>query len=205
MELLSILIVVVILLVSIVIHEIAHGATAYWLGDYTAKVAGRLTLNPLAHIEPTISIIMPLVCIIAGLPVIGGAKPVPVNTRKINGGEWGMALVALAGPLSNFLLALIGYGIFSLLNISSGLFGSILVLFVKINLGLMLFNLLPIPPLDGSKIIYPIAPEFVQDIIEKLEKNSWLVFVIILLFTAQISAVIGMVQSWILSFFVAIF
>jgi Zn-dependent protease len=116
-----------------------------------------------------------------------------------------MALVALAGPLSNFLLALIGYGIFSLLNISSGLFGSILVLFVKINLGLMLFNLLPIPPLDGSKIIYPIAPEFVQDIIEKLEKNSWLVFVIILLFTAQISAVIGMVQSWILSFFVAIF
>ena len=205
MELLSILIVVVILLVSIVIHEIAHGATAYWLGDDTAKVAGRLTLNPLAHIEPTISIIMPLVCIIAGLPVIGGAKPVPVNTRKINGGEWGMALVALAGPLSNFLLALIGYGIFSLLNISSGLFGSILVLFMKINLGLMLFNLLPIPPLDGSKIIYPIAPEFVQDIIEKLEKNSWLVFVIILLFTAQISAVIGMVQSWILSFFVAIF
>ena len=205
MELLSILIVVVILLVSIVIHEIAHGATAYWLGDDTAKVAGRLTLNPLAHIEPTISIIMPLVCIIAGLPVIGGAKPVPVDTRKINGGEWGMALVALAGPLSNFLLALIGYGIFSLLNISSGLFGSILVLFVKINLGLMLFNLLPIPPLDGSKIIYPIAPEFVQDIIEKLEKNSWLVFVIILLFTAQISAVIGMVQSWILSFFVAIF
>ena len=205
MELLSILIVVVILLVSIVIHEIAHGATAYWLGDDTAKVAGRLTLNPLAHIEPTISIIMPLVCIIAGLPVIGGAKPVPVNTRKINGGEWGMALVALAGPLSNFLLAFIGYGIFSLLNISSGLFGSILVLFVKINLGLMLFNLLPIPPLDGSKIIYPIAPEFVQDIIEKLEKNSWLVFVIILLFTAQISAVIGMAQSWILSFFVAIF
>ena len=205
MELLSILIVVVILLVSIVIHEIAHGATAYWLGDDTAKVAGRLTLNPLAHIEPTISIIMPLVCIIAGLPVIGGAKPVPVNTRKINGGEWGMALVALAGPLSNFLLALIGYGIFSLLNISSGLFGSILVLFVKINLGLMLFNLLPIPPLDGSKIIYPIAPEFVQDIIEKLEKNSWLVFVIILLFTAQISAVIGMAQSWILSFFMAIF
>ena len=205
MELLSILIVVVILLVSIVIHEIAHGATAYWLGDDTAKVAGRLTLNPLAHIEPTISIIMPLVCIMAGLPVIGGAKPVPVDTRKINGGEWGMALVALAGPLSNFLLALIGYGIFSLLNISSGLFGSILVLFVKINLGLMLFNLLPIPPLDGSKIIYPIAPEFVQDIIEKLEKNSWLVFVIILLFTAQISAVIGMVQSWILSFFVAIF
>ncbi len=205
MELLSILIVVVILLVSIVIHEIAHGATAYWLGDDTAKVAGRLTLNPLVHIEPTISIIMPLVCIMAGLPVIGGAKPVPVNTRKINGGEWGMALVALAGPLSNFLLAFIGYGIFSLLNISSGLFGSILVLFVKINLGLMLFNLLPIPPLDGSKIIYPIAPEFIQDIIEELEKNSWLVFVIILLFTAQISAVIGMAQSWILSFFVAIF
>ena len=205
MELLSILIVVVILLVSIVIHEIAHGATAYWLGDDTAKVAGRLTLNPLAHIEPTISIIMPLVCIMAGLPVIGGAKPVPVNTRKINGGEWGMALVALAGPLSNFLLAFVGYGIFSLLNISSGLLGSILVLFVKINLGLMLFNLLPIPPLDGSKIIYPIAPEFVQDIIEKLEKNSWLVFVIILLFTAQISAVIGMAQSWILLFFVAIF
>lgn len=205
MELLSILIVVVILLVSIVIHEIAHGATAYWLGDDTAKVAGRLTLNPLAHIEPTISIIMPLVCIMAGLPVIGGAKPVPVNTRKINGGEWGMALVALAGPLSNFLLAFVGYGIFSLLNISYGLLGSILVLFVKINLGLMLFNLLPIPPLDGSKIIYPIAPEFVQDIIEKLEKNSWLVFVIILLFTAQISAVIGMAQSWILSFFVAIF
>lgn len=200
-----ILIVVAILLVCLTVHEIAHGLTAYWLGDDTAKVAGRLTLNPAAHLEPFMSIILPTICVITGSPVIGGAKPVPVNSRKLKGEEWGMALVALAGPLSNFIMAFVAFAIVMIFNVNQGLVSHILVYFVQINLGLMLFNLLPIPPLDGSKIIYPIAPEFVQKGIRRLEQNPIVVFVMILFFSTEISKLIGLVQVGILNFFYWIF
>ena len=205
MELVGIFIVIIILLVSLVIHEVAHGLVAYWLGDDTAKIEGRLTLNPLAHVEPVLSVVIPALCIMANSPIIGGAKPVPVNYQKIKWHEWGVALVALAGPLTNFILAFVAYGIFSILNISSGLLGGILLLFVNINLGLMLFNLLPLPPLDGSKIIFPIAPDFIQDIIQKMESNSLLVFFVIIIFSNYISAGIHFVESYILTFFQWIF
>ena len=205
MELVEIFVVIIILLVSLVVHEIAHGLVAYWLGDDTAKTEGRLTLNPLAHVEPVLSVVIPALCIMANSPIIGGAKPVPVNYQKIKGHEWGVALVALAGPLINFILAFVAYGIFSILNISSGLLGGILLLFVNINLGLMLFNLLPLPPLDGSKIIFPIAPEFIQSMIKKVESNSLLVFFVIIIFSNYISAGIHFVESYILTFFQWIF
>ena len=204
-------IVFVVTLFSMILHELMHGLTAYWLGDDTAKNGGRLTLNPLKHIDPFLTILLPLIMAVMGGPIFGGAKPVPFNPSRVRGGEWGAALVGIAGPLTNLVLAFIFYVVYALLpaSWSASPVGEIVNLFalygVQVNLGFFAFNILPIPPLDGSKIIYPIAPEFVQDIIEKLEKNSWLVFVIILLFTAQISAVIGMAQSWILSFFVAIF
>ena len=205
MELVGIFIVIIILLVSLVIHEVAHGLVAYWLGDDTAKTEGRLTLNPLAHVEPVLSVVIPALCIMANSPIIGGAKPVPVNYRKIKWHEWGVALVALAGPFTNFILAFVAYGIFSILNISSGFLGGILLLFVNINLGLMLFNLLPLPPLDGSKIIFPIAPEFIQSMIKKIESNSLLVFFVIIIFSNYISAGIQFVESYILTFFQWIF
>lgn len=205
MDLFIVLIVVGILLFSLTIHEIAHGLMAFWLGDDTAKNEGRLTFNPVEHLEPFMSVILPTLCILTGTPVIGGAKPVPVNPRKLKGEEWGMALVALAGPLSNFIMAFIAFAFFSVLNMGEGFAAIVAVYFIKINLGLMLFNLLPVPPLDGSKIIYPIAPEFIQKGIRSLERNPLVIFAIILLFSTQISGLIGIAQSAILSFFYWIF
>lgn len=205
MDLMMILMVVVILVVCLTVHEIAHGLVAYWLGDDTAKVAGRLTLNPFAHLEPFMSFMLPMMCVMFGTPVIGGARPVPVNSRKLKWGEWGVALVALAGPLSNFLMAFVAFGIFSIFNINQGLPAYILAYFVRINLGLMLFNLLPIPPLDGSKIIYPLAPEFVQNFFKNSEKNLLLIFMLILIFSTQISALVGLGETQILAFFYSIF
>ena len=97
----------VIIVFSMVLHELAHGYVAYWLGDDTAKNDGRLSLNPLRHIDPVMTIFIPLLLALTGMPVFGGAKPVPVNSHKVRGAEWGFALVALAGPLTNFILAFI--------------------------------------------------------------------------------------------------
>ena len=100
-----VVIVLVITVFSVVLHELSHGIVAYWLGDRTAKDAGRLTFNPIKHIDPYMSILVPVILYILGAPVFGGAKPVPVNYHNLKGREWGMALVALAGPFTNFLLA----------------------------------------------------------------------------------------------------
>ena len=97
----------VIILFSMVLHELSHGLVAYWLGDTTAKEDGRLTLNPLKHLDPFMSVLLPMMLYFMNAPVFGGAKPVPVNSRNLKGKEWGMALVALAGPLMNFILAFI--------------------------------------------------------------------------------------------------
>ena len=105
----QIVIVLVIAVFSVILHELAHGLVAYWLGDKTAKEAGRLTLNPIKHIDPYMSILVPVVLFILKAPVFGGAKPVPINSRNLKGKEWGMALVAIAGPLTNFLVALISF------------------------------------------------------------------------------------------------
>ncbi len=150
-----------VLIVSVMIHEIAHGWTAFILGDPTAKLAGRLTLNPIKHIDPVGSIVVPLVLsLLPGGVVFGWAKPVPYNPYNLKVKN-GPAYVALAGPASNFIIAII----FSLL-IRSGLGVSllgiqalpILSIIVLINIMLGLFNLIPIPPLDGSTILFSFFP-----------------------------------------------
>ena len=108
-DILYIVIILVIVVFSVILHELAHGLVAYWLGDRTAKDAGRLTFNPIKHIDPYMSIIVPVVLYILKAPVFGGAKPVPVNYHNLKWHEWGMALVALAGPLTNFILAFIAF------------------------------------------------------------------------------------------------
>ena len=102
-----VLIILIIIVASVILHELAHGVVAYWLGDSTAKDAGRLTLNPLKHIDPYMSILVPVVLYILNAPVFGGAKPVPINPQNLKWKEWGMALVAIAGPITNLLLAFI--------------------------------------------------------------------------------------------------
>ena len=108
-NILTIICIIVIILISMMLHELAHGVVAYLLGDDTAREEGRLTLNPLKHLDPFLSLILPLFLLISGGPVFGGAKPVPVNSRNLKYGVWGMALVAIAGPFTNFLLAFLAF------------------------------------------------------------------------------------------------
>jgi len=154
--LLDTLILIIVLLFSMVFHEVAHGYAAYKLGDPTAKYAGRLTLNPLAHLDPVGSFLFPLFTLIITLgrgPVFGWAKPVPINPYNFSDQKWGELKVSAAGPGINFLIALFFGSLvrfFSLPLTILDIFSFICIY----NLFLMLFNLLPIPPLDGSHILF---------------------------------------------------
>lgn len=154
----------IILLFSVMIHELAHGYVAYSLGDPTAKYEGRLTLNPLKHLDPFGSVILPLLLFIAGSPFLfGWAKPVPVNPYNFSDKKYGDLKVSFAGPASNFGLAII-FGLIlrflpdSILAMSPGILIALTII-VFINIWLGLFNLIPIPPLDGSWILFSILPE----------------------------------------------
>jgi len=183
-------------LFSMILHEIAHGLVALWQGDHTARLSGRLSLNPLKHIDPWMTIIVPLILALSGGPIFGGAKPVPVNTRNLKHGEWSMALVAIAGPLTNILLAFLSF----LLWIATD--WDVCVQGVAINLGFAVFNIIPIPPLDGSRVLYAFAPDFVRDIMNKIERyGTTLVFVLIVLFGTALGTYMGTVEEFILNIF----
>ena len=201
----GVLIAFVIVLVSMIFHELAHGLVAYWLGDDTAKSEGRLTLNPTKHLDPFLSILLPLMMFISGGPVFGGAKPVPVNSRNLKHGVWGMALVAIAGPLTNFVLALggflIGYYTGAFMT-GVGIWGEILADVVTINLGFGVFNLIPIPPLDGSRVLYAIAPDGVRNVMAQMERWGILVVMfLVVLAPGVISAIMGGAINGILEVF----
>lgn len=170
-DIVSIVIVLGAILVSMTLHEAMHAFVGYWLGDDTARLQGRLTLNPLKHIDPFLSIILPLGMALIGGPIFGGARPVPFNPHNVRGGEWGAALIAVAGPLTNLLLAFVAFGVWALVGYGTGaLFGVVVAQFVWVNLGFFLFNILPIPPLDGSRVLYALAPEFVRRGMELIEQ-----------------------------------
>jgi Zn-dependent protease len=156
----GIIIGIIILVFSAILHEVAHGFIAYKLGDPTAKIAGRLTLNPLPHIDPVMSVAVPLLLIISHSPLIfGAAKPVPVNPLMLREGRKDVALVALAGPLTNIILALVGSLFIRFLGPISPDTIPVLTIIVFYNLVLGFLNLIPIPPLDGSKFFSIILPE----------------------------------------------
>jgi Zn-dependent protease len=163
------------LVVAVILHEISHGVVAYAYGDDTAKRAGRLTLNPIPHIDPLGSIILPAMAVLANLPVLGWAKPVPVNPARLRNPRKQMLIVGLAGPLTNFALmvaAAVPAKIIlagaspdfcpsrslTFIDPHRSLTGDILASFAVVNLLLGLFNLLPIPPLDGSSLIERVLP-----------------------------------------------
>lgn len=155
------LIIIAVLILSIVIHEVSHGFMANWLGDPTARLAGRLTLNPISHIDPVGSVLLPALLVFMGSPLlIGYAKPVPYNPYNLRNRKWGEALVAFAGPGVNLILALV-FGIIFQIAASQGASDAFLELsqhIVHLNVLLALFNLIPIPPADGSKVIGPFLP-----------------------------------------------
>ena len=150
----------IVLLFSIVIHEIAHGSVAYYLGDPTAKHAGRLTINPLKHLDPFGSVILPLLLLLVTFgrgPIFGWAKPVPINPYNFRDKKWGNLKVALAGPGSNLAIALCFGFLLRFFNLPLQ-FLNLLSIIVILNLLLGIFNLIPIPPLDGSHILFSLLP-----------------------------------------------
>lgn len=149
----------IVLIFSIMIHEIAHGAMALKLGDDTAQKLGRLTLNPLKHIDPVGSIILPAILLLFQSPfLIGWAKPVPYDPRRLRDPRTGSALIALAGPASNIVIAVF-FGLLLRLSIVPAASATLIALIVYLNLLLAIFNLIPIPPLDGSKLLFYFLPQ----------------------------------------------
>lgn len=168
---------VVILIISVILHEVAHGYMADWLGDPTARLAGRLSLNPLKHIDPIGSIVVPIITSFAGF-TFGWAKPVPYNPYNIvNNRRRAELLIALAGPASNLLIAVI-FGTLIRFGLMYELFGYIVI----INIVLAIFNLIPLPPLDGSKILYFFLPPQYGRIRAEIERYSPIFILIVVVF-----------------------
>lgn len=202
-----------VILVSMTLHEAMHAFTGYFLGDDTARVEGRLTLNPLRHIDPFMTILLPILLAVLGLPIFGGARPVPFNPRRVRFGEWGAVFVALAGPLTNLFLAFLAFGVGVVGGaITSGglvqntLVGQVVSLTVLINLGFFVFNMLPLPPLDGSRLLYALAPESVRRGMEWIEQYGvMVVFIIVMIGQAAIGRIMTFATNGIIQFFCVIF
>jgi len=181
------------MLFAITIHEFAHGYVAYLMGDDTAKLLGRLTLNPIKHLDPIGSFILPLILKIMGAPVFGYAKPVPINPNKFVDFKKGMILVSGAGVFANMICAVISGIIFQLIIHFGYIWGSsfleyviipilhILKYSVIINLVLAIFNLIPVPPLDGSKILAMILPQNLSEQFQKIEPYGMIILMLLLM------------------------
>jgi Zn-dependent protease len=161
---------IITLVIAITVHEFCHAWAGHRLGDVTAEREGRLSLNPIKHIDPFFTLLLPLLLIIVGSPVVfGAAKPVPFNPYAVRYGKWGAALVALAGPMSNLAMAAfvsLYLRLFELPDVAT----SVLVGFVMINIGFFVFNMLPIPPLDGSRVLYAASPPALADLLDRIER-----------------------------------
>jgi Zn-dependent protease len=181
---------IIIFLMSVVVHEVSHGFMAKWQGDPTAELAGRLTMNPIKHIDPVGSIFLPLLLIVTNSSfVIGWAKPVPFNPYNLRNKKWGEMFVAIAGPLSNVFIAVF-FGLLIRFSVEFGIplsesFFHITGMIVIINLILAIFNLVPIPPLDGSKILFTLLPSSFSSLRDSLERYGFIFVLIFVIYFWQ--------------------
>lgn len=192
----------IVLIISVILHEVSHGYMAEYLGDPTARILGRLTLNPIPHIDPMGSIVLPLLFVISGSPIVfGWAKPVPYDPRNIRGTAWkeryGGAIVAAAGPLVNIFLAII-FGVL----IRVGMFDIAMIQFfyviVIVNISLAVFNLIPIPPLDGHHILAALLPSSLRQKYMILSRYSFiLMFIVAFVLWGMISPLVMIITHWI--------
>lgn len=199
----TLIIVFVVLVISITIHEAMHAFTSFWLGDDTAQQEGRISLNPIRHIDPFMTLLLPLITLVVFSVPLLAAKPVPFRPDRVRFDEFGAALVGLAGPFSNLVLAAAGAGI---LNVFQGSLGldvvRIVTIFVIINIGLFIFNMIPIPPLDGSRLLYAVAPEPVQRFMAELEQFGVFIIFAIVLFIPGFGDILSNLNSAVLDFLI---
>ncbi|HEX5744412.1 MAG TPA: site-2 protease family protein, partial [Candidatus Saccharimonadales bacterium] len=164
---LNLLYIVISIVIGLSVHEAMHAFTAHWLGDTTAKEEGRVSLNPLRHIDPFTTILLPIITLIIFKIPILAAKPVPFNPERVRYEEFGSAMIAAAGPLTNLVLAITAAPLLSI--VALGPFAEFLAIFIQLNVVLFIFNILPIPPLDGSRVLYAFAPEPLQRFMDQIE------------------------------------
>ncbi|MDB5175903.1 MAG: zinc metalloprotease ywhC [Candidatus Saccharibacteria bacterium] len=195
---LTLIVLIVSILISLSVHEFMHALVGYKLGDTTAEQDGRLSLNPLRHIDPFMTVILPIITLVfIGAPVLA-AKPVPFNPNFVKFEEYGGALIAIAGPLSNLAMAVISALVASLL-MDGSLPEQILNIFTGLNVAIFVFNLIPIPPLDGSRVLYAFAPGPVQQFMEQIEPYGFFI-IIFLVFIGGFGGVITHLNDAILNF-----
>ena len=194
------------LVIAIVFHEVAHGWTALMLGDPTAQEQRRLSLNPIRHVDPVGTLLVPGGLALAGMPVFGWAKPVPVNKYRLNNPRFGMMAVAAAGPGTNFVLAAIGAVALGLVGLpggvtdmaSLGVVPTALIYFISINIFLALFNLLPIPPFDGSHVVEGLLPPAAARVYEKVRPLGFPLLFVLLVAVPYLFPGAGIVENLVL-------
>jgi Zn-dependent protease len=190
------------IIISMSIHEAMHGFVAHWLGDTTAQEMGRLTLNPLKHIDLVTSVLLPMVLILSGLPPFFAAKPVPFNPDRVKYDEFGAALIGVAGPLTNLALAVLAAIILHVSQpIPGTFFYNAIIIFTEVNVGFFIFNMIPFPPLDGSRVLYAFAPEPLQAIMREIESFGFIAILVFVLILFQfVSGPIVNIENDILNF-----
>ena len=196
----------VVVLVSIILalslHEAMHAYVSHWLGDDTAFHMGRLTLNPLKHIDGLTTVLLPMALLLFGLPPFFIAKPVPFDPDRVKYEEFGAALVGVAGPLTNLALAALAGLLFRANGANpSGFFDNALIIFTAVNVAFFIFNMIPFPPLDGSRLLYAFAPEPLQDFMRQIESFGFIGIIFFMLLIFQfISGPIGNIESSLVNF-----
>jgi Zn-dependent protease len=178
----EILVVLGCMLISLTLHEAMHAFSAHVLGDTTAQEEGRLSLNPLKHLDLLTTIILPVVLMLVHLPPFFIAKPVPFDPRNVRHGDYGAAMVALAGPFTNLALAVLGSLVLRAVGVGAGYnLVQILVVFIEVNILFFVFNMIPFPPLDGSRLLYAFAPDGLRALMRQVESAGFLMIILFML------------------------